>query len=171
MKTIRSAAALVLLLALLLSMGGCAWMFLPGGEEVDGPATPAATDEPEISEEEKAQRYKNGCIAVEYKTLARRPDSYVDKDLYFHRFAPSSGRTAKSKSHPSKRVARASPPVARQKKGRPLSTRFQSGARRLKPLDDAPIPSQLRALKRPESGPAAPRTESPRAGVRWAFFE
>lgn len=83
MKTIRSAAALVLLLALLLSMGGCAWMFLPGGEDVDGPATPAATDEPEISEEEKAQRYKNGCIAVEYKTLARRPDSYVDKDLYF----------------------------------------------------------------------------------------
>lgn len=86
MKTIRFMVALVLLLALLLSMGGCAWMILPDSSEEGAgvsATTPAATEEPEISEEEQAQRYKNGCIAVEYETLARRPDDYVDQDLYF----------------------------------------------------------------------------------------
>ena len=83
MKKTRAVAILVLLLAVLLSMGGCAWMFLPGIEDGDEPAATVGTEAPEISEEEKAQRYKNGCISVEYEVLARRPDSYVDKDLYF----------------------------------------------------------------------------------------
>lgn len=101
MKNIRAAAALVLLLAMLMSLGGCAWMILPGGEEADEPAVsegigasetsgkadtpsePAETKAPEISEEENAQMYKDSCETATYEEIARNPDNYTGKDLYF----------------------------------------------------------------------------------------
>ena len=94
---------LALLLSLLLSLGGCAWMFLPGGNEEDAPIAtegadtqkpqdeddedtteiPGETEAPERSDAEKAQAYKDSCGTVTYEEIARRPDDYVGMDLYF----------------------------------------------------------------------------------------